>query len=115
MIPSLLFSGLDFAPQLLPFSNFLIARGGANGLLSLDAGFALNPTSGIASPTGLTLFSILFSWSSLEPAEDCGVALPWSFDSLSVLFLGLRCMVSDREELRIGLSLRVAGLIFRAL
>ena len=32
MIPSLRFSGLDFTPQLFPFSNLAVARAGANGL-----------------------------------------------------------------------------------
>ena len=43
------------------------------------------------------------------------MAFPWLLESLSVLFLGLGCILFEREVLRMGLSLRVADLNFREL
>lgn len=61
MIPSLRFKGLDFAPQLFPFSNLAVAPAGAKGLASSTGTQGLNTISGIESPIGLTLRSTRFS------------------------------------------------------
>lgn len=43
------------------------------------------------------------------------MAFPWLLELLSVLFLGLGCILLEREVFRMGLNLRVADLNFRAL
>lgn len=117
MIPSLLFNGLDLAPQLpYPLSKRAVPRGAEKGLFCKDGALGLkNPLPGEAlSGLGLRCIWITFSWSSLEPADDWGVTFPELVESCSVLLRGLRGIVVDRGGLRIGLSLRGADRAFRA-